>query len=489
METSVKMSTLVKRSAVILWLLCLAYTIESYLILLRDDFLLERISVLTKNPWILEAGRRWAVILHVNSLPTPLLFLTISAMFLVYFRLLKILSNTQKELTQTANLITKCCVVFMITLFFSFPALSTDVFDYISSNRVLFVHQANPWLVAPQEFPDDEFIYLGSWKYRASVYGPVQFLFSSLVHLMGRDNLIASLFGFKLTALVFTILAVWITKKWLKEQFPERQAYGIAVLAWNPLLLIEIVGNAHNDIIMAFFSLLGCYLFYKKRYNLSALSLACAVLTKMTALLILPLLGIWLIGKHRLKQSARMAVTFILVTLSGMISLGSGFSGLLHNLGIQLGLYLRSLPTILRFFFLNLGLSNRLALYGEKALTLPAFGILVIKSIQYLKHRGFISAIVVVMTGYLLLVSPMLQPWYLVWVLPFVALLKRGKLQLGALAFSMSSLLYYPVLFVSYYFSPLHFSWQIVMFLFMVIPPLIVWFTPKSWYTSVRNKI
>ena len=478
-----------RKYGLLLWFLFVIYTIISFLLLLRDDFIMERLSLLTHAPWFLELGRKWAVTLHVNSFPTPLYVVTVVGMFLVYFRVLERLKNAEtKMMSATTKMIMTFSLAFMLTLFFSFPALSTDVFDYISSNRVLFVHHANPWLEPPQNFPDDQFIYLGSWKFRASVYGPVQFLFSSLAHLIAQDHILTNIAVYKGMGMAFLLLTIFVVKTWLKDESPQRLAYGLAVIAWNPLLLIEIVGNAHNDIIMAFFSLLGCYLFYKKRYNLSALALACAVLAKMTALLILPLLGIWLIGKHRLKQSAQMAVTFILVTLSGMISLGSGFSGLMQNLGIQLGLYLRSLPTILRFFLLNLGLSNKLALYGEKALTLPAFGILVIKSIQYLKHIGFISAIVVVMTGYLMLVSPMLQPWYLVWVLPFVALLKRGKLQLGMLTFSMSSLLYYSVLFVSYYFSPLHFSWQIVMFLFMIIPPLIVWFTPQSWYTLVRSK-
>lgn len=472
-----------------LWLLFTCYTVISYLIFLRNDFLLERISLLTKAPWILNLGRHWGKLLHVNSIPTPLYFITIIAMFVVYLRALHVLKEERKKSqNSTKNIIIKFAILFLVTTLLSFPALSTDVFDYIATNRVLFVHQANPWLHPPQDFPQDEFIYLGSWKFRASVYGPVQFLTSSLVYLLAGSNIILNIIAFKVINVIFTVAVIILVKKLLEEKASSRLVFGLAVFAWNPLLHIEIIGNAHNDIIMTFFSVLGLYLVLKKRESWGAFALAAAVLAKIAAALFVPIIAFWLIGKGQKRKALKFLAIFITATLIGFASLGKGFLGLLINLGDQLGLYLRSLPTILRFLFLKVGLQNTKAMIAEKILTIPPFIAIFVILIRKIRRTSLIPSLVIAMLSYLIISSPMLQPWYLIWVLPFVSLLPPGRLQNGAIIFSFTSLIYYSILFISFYFSPLNFVWQIIMFTSIVVPPLLSWFTPKSWYTQINKK-
>ncbi|MCH7952009.1 hypothetical protein IH980_04715 [Patescibacteria group bacterium] len=482
------MMVTLKKLGISLWLLFAFYSVLSYLIFLRDDFLLERISLLTEAPWVLTAGRRWAKILHVNSLPTPLFFISVTAMFIVYGKALQLLRKRGSNTRNAKKTIIRFAVLFMMTTLFSFPALSTDVFDYIASNRVLFVHHANPWLEAPQNFPQDEFIYLGSWKSRASVYGPVQFLFSSLVHVFAQNNLIANIIGFKLTGALFAIALILLMKKWLEKFAPDNLLYGLTVFAWNPLIYIEIIGNAHNDIIMAFFTFLGFYWLTRRKSVSAAVGLSLAVLSKVAAALFVPIMAFWLLGRKRKRQTVVFVSLFALFTAMGILTLGEGSVGFVKNLGFQLGLYLRSLPTILRYAFLKVGFPESKALIAEKFLTIPLFAALFVMTTSKIKRIGLPAGMVIVMLGYLMLVSPMLQPWYLVWVLPFVALLSPGRLQTTALVFSFSSLMHYTVLFTSYYFSPLHFAWQIVMFMVIVLPPLAVWLTPKSWYTQFRRQ-
>ena len=126
-----------------------------------------------------------------------------------------------------------------------------------------------------------------------------QFLFSSLVHLIAGDNIIANIAVFKIINLLFTITTVFIVKNLLEETAPSRLVFGLAIFSWNPLLHIEIIGNAHNDIIMAFFASLGLYLVFKKRESWGAFALALAVLAKIAALLYVPLIAIWLASTNR----------------------------------------------------------------------------------------------------------------------------------------------------------------------------------------------
>lgn len=466
--------------------LFLIYTALSYLIFLRDDFILERISILTDKPGLLTIGRQLAKILHVNSIPTPLFFITVMLMFIVYIKTLRILkSATSKD--RTNKIIVFFTSLYLLITIFSFPSLSTDVFDYISSNRVLFVHNSNPWIVPPETFPEDEFIYLGSWKFRPSVYGPVQFIFSSTIHLFAGENLIANIIGFKIIHLTFVVATIIMLIKWFKENSPSRLAYGIVFFAWNPLLLIEIVGNAHNDIIMAFFTLLSVYWLSKNQEVKASLSLALAVLAKIAAIIYIPIIILNFLINNKKKKAILFSSTSAVFTILGFLSLRQGLFGLIKNLNTQLELYLRSLPTIIRFIFIKLGLDQTKANMFEKLITLPLFSLMLIRAFLKKKFNKLIESMVVIMLLYFLIAAPMLQPWYIVWILPLAALMVQGRLQNVILVFTLSSLLHYSVLHTSFYFSPLNFIWQILMFSTIVIPPVLIWILPKNWYTRISK--
>lgn len=469
-----------------LFILHVFYAFLSYLIFLRDDFILERISVLTNQPSILETGRTLASLLHVNSIPTLLFFISLILMFYFYAKALRVLSKDKINQKKLLNTIFKYSSLCLIATFISFPSLSTDVFDYISSNRVLYEHQANPWLHAPQEFTNDEFIYLGSWKFRASVYGPVQFVFSSVVSFLGRDNIILNIIGFKLINIFFTVATFFLLLKILKQIAPSRAAFGLAVFAWNPLLYIEIIGNAHNDIIMAFFTLLGIYFLINQKIFLSALTISLSILTKMSSALFIPPLIIFLIKNKNRKTVFKFLLTLVIITIVGFATLGNGFFGLVKNLGVQTSLYLRSLPTILRYMFIKIGFTENISNLIEKLFTVPLFLFTYIKAVTKLNINKLFSVLVFTMMAYLIIASPMLQPWYLIWFLPIAALLPPGRLLYSSLTFTFSSLLHYIVLYVSFYFSPLSFMWQVFMFIIIAFPPIAVWLVPKTWYTQIR---
>jgi hypothetical protein len=470
-----------------LWLLFGVYSIISYLIFLRDDFILERISFLINSPQLLETGRKLARLFYVNSLPTLLFFVTVLLMYFIYFRALRLLIRKQSSLS--VKMILLYGLLFLITTFMSFPSLSTDIFDYIASNRVLFVHQANPWIHPPQDFPKDEFIYLGSWKFRASVYGPVQFLFSALVHLLGGDSIILNIIFFKLINSIFFIFTILLIKKILDERMPEKIEFGLMLFAWNPLVHIEIIGNAHNDIIMAFFIVLSFFAALQNKRYLTGFALGLATLSKLIAVIYAPIMLLWLLVKRQTREALLFLTIYIITLLIGFLSLGEGSRGLIENLGVQMGLYLRSLPTIIRFTFLKIGLLESQANIVEKLLTIPLFAILYIITLSKLKKIGLAMSLIFSMMIYLIIAAPMLQPWYLVWFLPLLSVLPSGRLQNAALLFSLSSLLYYVVLFLSFYFSPLHFAWQIAMYITIILPPVAVWLSPKNWYTRMAGKI
>lgn len=476
----------IKKNGSLLAILFCIYALVSYLIFLRDDFILERISMLTNSPELLIIGRRLAKTLHVNSIPTALYFMTVALMFFVFLRTWILLKRSKNQSRKISKLVIRYSLVFMIISFFSFPSLSTDVFDYIASNRVLFVHGANPWIEAPQNFPQDDFIYLGSWKFRASVYGPVQFVFSSLIHILAGNNLVANIVGFKSSSLIFSAAVILLVARFLRAHFPKLLP-NLILLAWNPLLHIEIIGNAHNDIIMAFFSALSIYLLFEKKTLESALSLAAATLAKAGSILFAPIIFFW-IWQKSYKRSIKYLIYFTAFILLGFLTLGEGLLNFAQNLTVQLSLYLRSLPTILRFIFQEAGASIETANNIEKFINLPLFILLYLMIATRVRRQNLFESMVSAALIYFFLTSPMIQPWYIVWILPFLPFIKEERLIAVFLVFCFTSLSYYSLLFLSFYFDPLNFIWQIAMYAYLVFPPLFVWIMPSRWYTQIAGK-
>jgi hypothetical protein len=71
--------------------------------------------------------------------------------------------------------------------------------------------------------------------------------------------------------------------------FPENKLLNVAFFAFNPLVLIETLVSAHNDIPMIFFLLLSLYLFLQKKKVLSWVSNLFSIGVKFSTGALLPL--------------------------------------------------------------------------------------------------------------------------------------------------------------------------------------------------------
>jgi hypothetical protein len=93
----------------------------------------------------------------------------------------------------------------------------------------------------------------------------------------------------------------------LRALAPERAIAGTLFFAWNPLVLFEIAGNGHNDSIMTAFMMLGVlWLIVGPRWA-SLPGLAAAVLTKVPAVLLGPLMLAGVLRSDALSRSVRAA--------------------------------------------------------------------------------------------------------------------------------------------------------------------------------------
>lgn len=170
-----------------------------------------------------------------------------------------------------------------VILFFAYPAiLSYDIFNYLTSAKVLFYYHENPYVIMPIEFMREPYLSFTRAANKTVLYGPVWVLASGIPYILGFNNFIMILLEFKILTIAFYILTLYMIYKLSASRF------AVFVFALNPLVLIETLVSVHNDIIMMGLALLSLFLLRKKRVFLSFCILLCSVLIKYATIFLLP---------------------------------------------------------------------------------------------------------------------------------------------------------------------------------------------------------
>jgi alpha-1,6-mannosyltransferase len=217
------------------------------------------------------------------------LFGLYSALFVVYFFLIKVITNSREVILVG--------FFFRLLLLFSIPVLSDDFYRFVWDGRLL-INGLNPYTILPSEFvhlPNYQQVIHNSGIYQHlnspnyyTVYPPLnQFIFAISAWLSH-----GSLFGNVVWLRVFILLAEFGTLFIMQKSFNQlKQNFNFYAL--NPLIIVELTGNLHFESVVMFFLLIALY-FWKKNINLSiflsAFFFACAVSTKMLPLIFIPLI-------------------------------------------------------------------------------------------------------------------------------------------------------------------------------------------------------
>jgi len=174
-------------------------------------------------------------------------------------------------------------------LFFSHPALSHDIFNYIMSAKIVTFYHENPWMVMPIEFlkePMLNFLHAGN---KFVLYGPFWVLITLIPSSLGQNNFLLTFGLFKILMLAFYAGSAWLIYRINKEQKNAEAIQNLIFFAFNPLVLIETLSSSHNDIVMMFFVLLSFYLLMKKNFLSSIVYFLFSVAIKYASIILLPL--------------------------------------------------------------------------------------------------------------------------------------------------------------------------------------------------------
>ncbi len=312
---------------------------------------------------------------------------------------------------------------------FTAPILENDYWRYLWDGRVL-AHGINPYLYAPLDPALDHlrvfYRHWIGWTKYGTIYPPFAEILFAVTHWIAPD----SLFGLKVMLGIFDLgtgilLALWLKKKKIDP------AWSVLYFL-NPLVLKEISNSAHLDSVPVFFSFAAVYLFmfFPKKRIWSWVALALAVSTKLYPLVLIPLFA-------RLDSKWKKHLAVFGGVFGGLYLpfLGAGsslFNGTqayakywLFNAGI-FQVTTKCLNGLLSLFaassadgFLKNAIAND---YPAKAILGLLFILALIWKTKKLKSATELPQSTLWVLGLVLILSPVVDPWYVLWVLPFACL-------------------------------------------------------------------
>ncbi len=138
-----------------------------------------------------------------------------------------------------------------------------DIEAYAGYSRLLAIYHANPYFVTFATFPHDPVAPTDVWSGATAIYGPAWMLVCALLGWVLRSPTPeAYIIGFRVVALSAHLLNTWLVGRILRAQdrSPRIRSLGMLLYGWSPLVLIESAQDAHLDLFMLTFLLLGILL-------------------------------------------------------------------------------------------------------------------------------------------------------------------------------------------------------------------------------------
>jgi alpha-1,6-mannosyltransferase len=169
--------------------------------------------------------------------------------------------------------------------------VSRDVYSYALYGRIAGVHHANPYVLTPGSFRTDPLFPLvgPKWVSSPDVYGP---LFTLIASFIARA--IASIQGlvdaFRMIAVASSLATLWFIAKIARRMWPARTAFAIVAFGANPAVVLQSVGSGHNDLLVGLSIAVAAWLVLGRRLLVAVGVLALGTMIKATAALPLLLL-------------------------------------------------------------------------------------------------------------------------------------------------------------------------------------------------------
>jgi len=308
--------------------------------------------------------------------------------------------------------------------------LSHDAFSYLDYARLGVVHGLDPYVHPPLAAPADPVFRHVTWTHTTSAYGPLFTLATYPLAWLPVGLGVASLKAIAALSVLGVAAIAARVAAWRGVE-PLRAA---AFVALNPLVLVHVVGGAHNDGLAMLLAMTGVAAVLAAREASGGVALVAAIGVKASAAVVAPfaLLGSGRRGRLLLGAAGCAAAIALAAQLAFGLHWLDAFGLAGENQGRTSHL---SIPTtVARLSGIDPGAVRvvALSLYGLAVTCLLAW---TWRGHDWVRAAGWASLGLLLATSWLL-------PWYLIWALPLAAISRDRPLQLltlGLTAFQLGA--------------------------------------------------
>jgi alpha-1,6-mannosyltransferase len=307
------------------------------------------------------------------------------------------------------------------------PLLSADVFGYVDYARLGVLHGLDPYTHAAAAAPHDAVYRFIGWQHARSPYGP---LFTLLSYALVPLGVAGMIWAFKAIAVLASLATTYLIWRCAPLRGRPRLA-AAAFFGLNPVVLVFVVGGAHNDALLMLIVAAGVALALRQRTAAGAATSALAIGLKASAGLMTPFLV--LAARERVRALAAAVATIAALIAVALLGFGSHAADFLDALrGQQQLVATHSVPAEISSW-LGLGAPDP----ALRTAFVAAFAVAAAYSLwrtwrgaDWLTAGGWATFALLISTAWLL-------PWYGVWLLLPAALSTDRRLRIAALALTV----------------------------------------------------
>ena len=340
-------------------------------------------------------------------------------------------------------------VLWVIPMLVVAPMFSRDVFSYAAQGEMVSRH-INPYTYGPFTLGSGPYVNPVDplWGNTPAPYGPLFLMIDGFFASVTFHSAIGTVICLRVLELVSVAALAWCIPKLARTVHrDEGQAFVLAVL--NPIVILTLIGGAHNDAMMVALLVGGITASRLKHPVWGVVLCALAAAVKAPAAIgILYIAWDWLGPNVSLRNKLRPiavsaiiagAVLGVLTLLSGLglgwvgnlatpgtvrswvapsTGLGMGIAGLLHVVGI--------------------GVSQSVVISATRLLGLGLAAVLGVWLLKESDRIGQLTALGLTLLAFVIL-SPVIQPWYLAWGLILLAPVAEGRIRTAVIVLSAGS--------------------------------------------------
>lgn len=150
----------------------------------------------------------------------------------------------------------KISIITSVILFFSYNFISHDFFNYIFDAKIFTFYHDNPYFHKPNDYQTDQWLRFMHWTHRNYPYGPTFLGITLIPSWLSFNKFILNFYAFKALFIGSYLISVYYLSKLNKRS--------AIFFATSPLVFIEGMMNAHNDMIAVALGIAGIYYLNKR---------------------------------------------------------------------------------------------------------------------------------------------------------------------------------------------------------------------------------